>query len=149
MELQPSNKLSLDKHDSVADIEEDVGAEPNGLLTKWQERRLRLKVDLKVVTMTSIVLPVSIIDRINIGNAKVLGMQDDLETKTGARYSVVLLLFFRGYFTAEVPSNMMLVKVGVKIWMSFMTFGFSLCVLYGFCTKVASSRLPQIHAWGF
>lgn len=124
-----SEHISLDKSDAFVDTEENVPNELIPTLGKAEERMLRLQVDLKVVTMMSIILAISIIDRINIGNAKVLGMDDDLGTNQGARYSVSLLLFFPGYFLAEVPSNMILVKFGVKSWMSFITFGFGLCVM--------------------
>lgn len=126
MELQPSRNSSLDKHH---DLEEHVENPPGPALSKHQQRRMWLRIDLKIVPMMSIILAISIIDRINIGNAKVLGMQQDLDLDIGSRYSVVLLLFFPGYFISELPSNMMLAKFGVKVWMSILTFGFGLCVL--------------------
>ncbi|VUC37779.1 unnamed protein product [Clonostachys rosea] len=124
-----SKDSPIDKQDVVAMEHIEQGDEPGIELTKSQERRMWAKIDIKVVTMMAIVLGISVIDRINIGSAKVLGMQEDLNIDAGSRYSVALLVFFPGYFISEIPSNMMLVKVGVKIWMTILTVGFGICVL--------------------
>ena len=86
-----------------------------------REKRLVYRVDLRVLPMLAIVFAVSIIDRINVGSAKVLGMEKDL-TLTGNRYNVILLTFFPAYLLAELPSNYLLVKFRPKIWLSFLIF---------------------------
>ncbi|KIW63484.1 hypothetical protein PV04_10316 [Phialophora macrospora] len=89
------------------------------VLSNKRQHRLKFQVDLHVVTVISIILAISVIDRIDIGSARVLGMDDDIEDSKGARYSVCLLLFFLGYFLAVTPSNMMLVKVNADVWLNF------------------------------
>lgn len=74
--------------------------------------------------MLGILYALSIIDRINIGSAKVLGMSEDLNLGNGPRYSVVLLLFFPGYALADVPSNWILTRVQPRLWLPFVTFCF-------------------------
>ncbi|KIW34124.1 uncharacterized protein PV07_00920 [Cladophialophora immunda] len=124
-----SLRLEKEKQEILVENAENIEHTLAAVLSNKQQRRLKFKVDLHVVTMISIILAVSVIDRINIGSAKVLGMDDDIEVSKGARYSVCLLIFFLGYFLAEIPSNMMLVKVGADDWLSFLTFGFGLCVM--------------------
>lgn len=46
-------------------------------------------------------------DRSNIGNAKIGGMEEDLAL-TDTMYSVIVLVFFTSYLVCEVPSNMIL-----------------------------------------
>ncbi|KAK7894804.1 hypothetical protein LTR67_005543 [Exophiala xenobiotica] len=98
-------------------------------LTKAQIRRFMVRRDLHVLPILGIMYAVSIIDRINIGSAKVLGMADDLNLGKGTRYSIILMLFFPGYVLSDVPSNWILTKVQPRIWLSFLTvaWGAVLC----------------------
>lgn len=58
----------------------------------------------------------SYLDRVNIGIAK-LQMLDDLHFSNTA-YGLGAGLFFVGYVLLEVPSNLMLHRVGAKIWLA-------------------------------
>lgn len=58
-----------------------------------------------------------------IGSAKVLGMEEDLNLGDGARYSIILMLFFPSYFLTDVPSNWILTRVSPRLWLSFLMFG--------------------------
>ena len=103
-------------------------------LTPAQIRRFTIMQDLRVLPMLGVIYAVSILDRINIGSAKVLGMQTDLELGKGARYSIILLLFFPSYFLTDVPSNWVLTKVAPHYWLSFLMFGFGAILTgMGFC----------------
>lgn len=55
-------------------------------------------------------------DRSNIGNAKVGGMEDDLAL-TDTMYSVIVLVFFTSYLVCEVPSNMILNRVRPSMYL--------------------------------
>ena len=103
-------------------IVDDVKKDDSPALTRAQALRFMLKVDFHVLPMLGIIYAVSIIDRINIGSAKVLGMADDLVLGTGQRYSIVLMLFFPGYALSDVPSNWILTKVQPRYWLPFLTF---------------------------
>ncbi|TQV99926.1 hypothetical protein V2A60_005344 [Cordyceps javanica] len=71
------------------------------------ERRLVRKVDLYLMPILWIKYVFNYIDRTNIGNAKIAGMQHDLNL-TDDGYAWVLSIFFFGYLICEVPSNMIL-----------------------------------------
>lgn len=49
-------------------------------------------------------------------------MGQDLQLQVGDRYTTVLVLFFPTYFLLELPSNMILRKVGVANWLCFIAF---------------------------
>ncbi|KAH8596271.1 major facilitator superfamily domain-containing protein [Bisporella sp. PMI_857] len=76
-----------------------------------EERKLVRKIDLFLMPNIFIMYLLSYMDRTNIGNAKIAGMAHDLNLDS-ARYSVVLVVFFAGYVAMEVPSNMLLTKIG-------------------------------------
>lgn len=94
-------------------------------LSPQQKRRLRWKVDLRVLPMLGIIYGISVIDRNNIGQAKVLGLAKDLELSIGARYSVVLLVFFPAYTIADLPSNLIISRVTPKYYLPFLMFAWS------------------------
>ena len=56
------------------------------------------------------------LDRVNVGFAK-LQMAGDLQF-SDAVYGFGAGIFFIGYFLFEVPSNVILEKVGAKIWIA-------------------------------
>jgi MFS transporter, ACS family, tartrate transporter len=78
----------------------------------------RIAWRLMPLLLTSYV--VAYIDRINVGFAKlhlreVLGVDDRV---FGSVYGVGAGLFFLGYFLFEVPSNLIMQRVGARIWIA-------------------------------
>src|ERR1700676_2650360 len=70
------------------------------------------KVSWRVVTFLFVGYLVAYLDRINVGFAQ-LQMQHDLGF-SDAVYGLGAGIFFAGYFIFEVPSNLMLEKIGVR-----------------------------------
>src|SRR5205823_5423879 len=60
---------------------------------------------------------VNILDRVNIGFARLHGMLGDLEMSEGA-YALGAGIFFIGYCLLEVPSNLILSRVGARHWIA-------------------------------
>ena len=71
---------------------------------------------------------VSFLDRVNVGFAK-LQMASDLAF-SDAVYGFGAGVFFIGYFLFEVPSNMVLARVGARLWMAriMLTWGVISCL---------------------
>ncbi|CAF1205233.1 unnamed protein product, partial [Didymodactylos carnosus] len=80
-------------------------------------KTLLWKLDTRLVPFLALLYLCSFLDRINIGNARLAGLQADLNM-TDAQYSWSLSIFFFGYVLFEVPSNIMLKQIGSKIWLS-------------------------------
>ena len=53
-----------------------------------------------------------------MSNANVAGMSKELSLAQDDRYSIALLMFFVPYFIFELPSNIVLRKVGAAVWLS-------------------------------
>lgn len=70
--------------------------------------------------MSSYVL--AFLDRGNIGNAKVAGMNVDLGL-TGNQYNLALTVFFFPYALLEVPSNIVLKLMRPSRWICIMMIG--------------------------
>lgn len=51
----------------------------------------------------------------NIGNARLAGLEEDLNM-TGDQYNVALTIFFVSYIFFEIPANMALKRFSPKVW---------------------------------
>jgi hypothetical protein len=67
-------------------------------------------------------------------------MDAELGTNLGNRYSIALLVFFIPYFLFEVPSNIVLRKVGAARWLSFLSFGWEMSILGQYSTALRCIR---------
>ncbi|KAK7224910.1 hypothetical protein V2G26_012913 [Clonostachys chloroleuca] len=73
------------------------------------EKRLVRKIDFIMMPAVWLMYILAYIDRQNIGNAKVAGMDKDLAL-TDDQYAMLLSIFFIGYLICEVPSNLILTR---------------------------------------
>ncbi|KAG0359481.1 hypothetical protein BG005_000709 [Podila minutissima] len=78
-------------------------------------KRIRWKVDKRLIPMLALIYLCSYLDRANIGNAKVAGMETDLQIKPG-HFNNALSIFYVGYILGEIPANMALKKIGPRLW---------------------------------
>jgi len=100
------------------------------------ERKTTRKVDIRLVPILGACYAISAIDRINISAARIAGMDVELGFTEGDRYSIALLMFFVTYFIFEIPSNIVLRKVGAANWLAFLCFSWGVVVLgAGFTQK--------------
>ncbi|OTA22046.1 hypothetical protein BTJ68_14650 [Hortaea werneckii EXF-2000] len=72
-------------------------------------QRTKHKVDIRLVPMLAALYLVAHLDRSNIGNTKIEGIDDDLGIN-GWQWSLLLSVFFVPYVLLEVPSNIILKK---------------------------------------
>ena len=74
------------------------------------------KVASRLIPFLFLCYIVAFLDRVNVGFAK-LQMASDLKF-SDAVYGVGAGIFFIGYFIFEVPSNVILEKVGARVWIA-------------------------------
>jgi ACS family tartrate transporter-like MFS transporter len=80
------------------------------------EKRVLRKITLRIVPFVMLLYFVAFIDRVNIGFAA-LTMNKDLGFSPSV-FGFGAGIFFLGYFLFEVPSNLILHKVGARIWIA-------------------------------
>ena len=84
---------------------------------------------------------IAFIDRANIGYAA-LEMNDDLGI-TSTQFGLIAGLFSIGYFMFEVPSNMLMRKVGARRWIARILFSWGIvAVATGFVQNVPQLAMP-------
>jgi ACS family tartrate transporter-like MFS transporter len=80
------------------------------------ERRAFSKAFWRLIPLVGLLYFVSFLDRVNVGFAA-LTMNTDLGISASA-YGAGAGIFFLGYFLFEVPSNLMLERVGARRWIA-------------------------------
>ncbi|KZV90322.1 putative MFS transporter [Exidia glandulosa HHB12029] len=84
------------------------------------ERRLIRKIDRHLVPIVMLLYLTSFLDRVNIGNARLYGMEEDLNMK-GNMYQTAVSVLFVTYLAFEVPSNLVLKKLRPSRYISVIT----------------------------
>ena len=74
----------------------------------------------RVLPVLALLFLCSFLDRTNVGNAKILGLEDDLGLNS-QQYANGLAIFFAFYIAAELPSNLVLKKLTPSIWLAALT----------------------------
>ncbi|KAF2448901.1 hypothetical protein P171DRAFT_509247 [Karstenula rhodostoma CBS 690.94] len=77
------------------------------------EARLLRALDLRVLPILWLLFLICFIDRSNIGNAKIAGMEKELDLK-GQWYNVAVFTFNIGYLVAGVPLSVVVEKYGSR-----------------------------------
>lgn len=80
------------------------------------QRRVIRKVTIRLVPFLGLLYLINYLDRVNLGFAA-LTMNGDLGLSAAA-YGLGAGLFFIGYFFFEVPSNIILHRVGARVWIA-------------------------------
>ncbi len=81
-----------------------------------QEESIYRKVTVRLVPFLFLCYVVAYLDRVNVGFAK-LQMLTDLQFSETV-YGLGAGIFFIGYFLFEVPSNLILHRVGARLWIA-------------------------------
>ncbi|KAK3995317.1 major facilitator superfamily domain-containing protein, partial [Cladorrhinum sp. PSN332] len=87
------------------------------------EARLRRKLDLMLVPTVSVLYLFCFIDRANIGNAKIAGLERDLGM-SGYDYNGLLSVFYISYILFEIPSNICCKWIGPGWFIPAISLGF-------------------------
>jgi len=95
-------------------------APPPLVLTPEQDRALYRKIDMRLMPILSLMYLLSFMDRGNIGNARLQGLETQLDL-TGNRYNIALTLFFIPYCLFECPANLVLKKFRPSRWLPGIT----------------------------
>ena len=74
---------------------------------KKAERQLKRKLDAVILPLTTLLYLSAYLDRGNMGNAKLQGVQRDLMDGSDTKFSIALSCFYIAYILFNVPGNIM------------------------------------------
>ncbi|KAJ4481244.1 major facilitator superfamily domain-containing protein [Lentinula aciculospora] len=110
MALSPQSAFPEDVNLEKGDVDDGV-AGVVGVEDLVMEGKVWRKFDYRVLPVMSMFFLLSFLDRTNIGNARVAGLQTDLGM-SNKQYSIALTVTYVPYILSELPSNLMLKAVG-------------------------------------
>lgn len=99
------------------------------------ERKILRRLDFKILPILWLLYLICFVDRSNIGNAKIQGMDTELNLK-GQRYNIAVFVFNIGYLVAGIPLSIVFKKTGPK----------SLCVMM-FCWGLTVIGCGLARSW--
>ncbi|KAG5979794.1 hypothetical protein E4U55_004752 [Claviceps digitariae] len=94
------------------------------------DKRLMTKIDLHVIPFLCIMYLLAFLDRVNIANAKIYHLREDLDMlHPASRFNTAIVIFFVPYILFEIPSNILLKKFKPSTWLSLNMFLFGLTTM--------------------
>ncbi|UPK94417.1 hypothetical protein LCI18_005352 [Fusarium solani-melongenae] len=82
-------------------------------------KRLLRKMDTHLLPFLALLYLLSFLDRANIGNAKLAGLEESLGMTGKWDYNIAVSIFFPFYVAAEIPSNLAMKRFRPSIWIPF------------------------------
>ncbi|KAI7225683.1 hypothetical protein KC330_g9068 [Hortaea werneckii] len=126
-------QTSVEKEQETSDVRAEHGcmvtvrhgssrlrSEPEG------EARLRRKLDLYIIPTVFLLYLFCFIDRANIGNARLVGLEDDLNLQ-GHDYNTLLSCFYVSYVVFEIPATMACKVIGPGWFIPGISLAFGIC----------------------
>lgn len=125
-------RLEKTEEHCVGRIEVDATVQPGGLrgvdahvvpIDRTLESRLVRKQDLRVLPMVFLMYFFTFLDRTNLGNARIAGMDKDLALGTYG-FNIGACLYYAIYFFADIPASLCVKRFGfVVLPLSCIAFG--------------------------
>ncbi|KAK2041010.1 major facilitator superfamily transporter [Colletotrichum somersetense] len=112
LEEQEPTKSESEDGDATGTVQDTTAAS----FAHLDEKKILRKMDTRLIPMLALLYLLSFLDRGNIGNAKIEGLQEDLNI-TPDQYNLCLTVFFFTYAAFEVPSNLLLKKLRPSVWL--------------------------------
>ncbi|ESZ90904.1 hypothetical protein SBOR_8711 [Sclerotinia borealis F-4128] len=118
------NRMSSRVPDEVQIHEEEKMSESHSSETMASTRfdtaatkKLVKKLDLRLIPILATIYLVCFLDRTNVGNARLDGLEKDLHM-AGLDYNIALSVFFPFYIAVGIPSNIIMKKLRPSVWLT-------------------------------
>ena len=119
-EKENKNNTTLELHEARTSSEATSTSYEHAFTTKEQKHIIR-RIDLRVVVLLGAMYAVSLIDRSQIGLAMITGMGSDLQLSGTSRYNTINAVFFAPYVLLQLPSTVILRKLGPRNFLAVIT----------------------------
>ena len=119
-----------------------VAAIPTPAPTTIEATTVR-KLRARIIPLVFVLFVIAVVDRNNIAFAA-LTMNKELAI-TSQQFGLLSGIFFWGYFIFEVPSNLLLHRIGARIWIARILISWGIVAMLGGCVH----SVPQLYAVRF
>ncbi|KAM5343556.1 hypothetical protein ACJ41O_012093 [Fusarium nematophilum] len=110
---------------SAKEVEEQTTTHGEVYIDPAAEKALLRKLDRWIVPPVMLLYLLSFLDRVNIGNARLYGLEEDLGME-GDQYQLAVSVLFVTYVLSELPSNLVLKRFTPSRWLAFITIGWGI-----------------------
>ncbi|TCD70507.1 hypothetical protein EIP91_003268 [Steccherinum ochraceum] len=127
---------------SIASIEKpspEHHSDPEAV-EQLKEWKVLAKIDYRVVPVLCVLYLLAFLDRVNIANAALFGLKEDLHLG-GNEYNTALVIFFVPYVLFEIPSNALMKRFKPHVWLSGCMFMFGMVTCFQGLTQNYSGIL--------
>ncbi|KAF5335279.1 hypothetical protein D9611_011760 [Ephemerocybe angulata] len=100
--------------------------------------RVLRKIDWRMLPLLGFIYSISLIDRTNLGVARISGMGKDLNLNVGERFSIASMVYFPPYILLEIPGNIVLRWLGARSWITICVVGWG----------AAQTGMAFVPSWG-
>lgn len=103
---------------AAADVVDAAASSAGSIVDSWDpadERALVRRMDMRIFPTMIILFILNFIDRNNFANARLKGLEADLNL-TDVQYQTCISILLVGYVSMQVPSNMLLNKMTRPSW---------------------------------
>ncbi|KAF7896343.1 hypothetical protein EAF00_006357 [Botryotinia globosa] len=107
------------------------------------EKSLLWKLDLHVFLPLMILFVLASLNRVNIGNAKIQGMTEELKM-VGNDFKVALMILFPSYIFFEFPSNLIIRRLPPSLWLTIIM---TLWGIITVCQGLVRSHSALVGLW--
>ncbi|KAJ9616542.1 hypothetical protein H2200_000261 [Cladophialophora chaetospira] len=108
---------------------DENGAPGEAVVEPEVEKRIIRKIDGRLLPILTALYTFALVDRTNIGVARISGLDKATQLDVGTRASVAILVFYIGYCLMEIPSNIAMKRFGAANWLCFIATGWGLLTL--------------------
>lgn len=103
--------------------------------TPEEQKKIIRRVDRRLVTILGLLYMCSLMDRTNVGIAKIAGMSTDLNL-VGERYNLIVLVFFIPYVLFQPLATVIIRKTGPRRFLTGITILWGVCMIgFGFVQR--------------
>ncbi|WAQ87751.1 hypothetical protein PtA15_8A657 [Puccinia triticina] len=114
MDVRDDKNAQLDSENSDDLMREEEKLRSIPAIKTPQQKRALLKLDLLLIPTLGLFYFLSFLDRSNLGNVRIIGLQKDLRM-TDHDFSMALTITFIPYILIELPSNLLVKRIGAGI----------------------------------
>lgn len=106
--------------DMEASTTNDLPTSNDVYISEAEVKRLLRKLDRWIIPPVMLLYLFSFLDRVNIGNARLYGLEEDLGL-VGSQYQTAVSILFVTYILSELPSNLVIKRFTPSRWLAFIT----------------------------
>ncbi|KAH8105034.1 MFS transporter [Phellopilus nigrolimitatus] len=136
------NELDLSTVESLQATDDETSIEYSRMT-----KRVLLKFDLHVLPPLALLWLASFIDRTNVGNARIAGLETDIHLHGNQFNTALAGMYF--YILADLPSNWILKKMKPNRWLPFMAAAWGLVTTLSGFVQTPSGLLGYSIYFGF